>query len=1370
MGPLGEALAYVRLRVNPSQVEADTARGIEQGVAGSKVTAASARAGSKAGKGFAGSFSSSLSRGLPSVAREGEKAGASWGSRFGAGLGSTVAKTAKFGGLALVAAGAASIKLSVDFQTAMKRVQTQAGASSRDVQVLSKGILGMRDVQQGPIQLADAMFHLKSVGLDNVKALQALHAASQLAAVGGADLEETTNAIAGAWRSGIRGAQSFGQAAATVNAIIGAGNMRMGDFISAIGTGFLPSARSFGLSLKNVGAALALMTDEGIPATVAATRLRMSFSLLGAPSDVANKQLKTIGLSGLQLAEAMRGPQGLIGAIGLLKSHLDSSGLSAAKQSILLSHAFGGGRSSSAILTLLNNYDVLVRKQDQINHSLGKFGPAVAAQAKTAGAQLHLLGADFENIGVRLGTTVLPVVTRFLGFLARQRVLIPVLTGVVVGLTAALVAMAIAWLATPFGQVAAGIALITAGVILMRGHWQQVWDWFKGHQWVALLMPGVGVLLLFAAHWKLVANVALTAAILLVKAARAIVAQFLGMVGKIVHGAAVAFGWIPGIGGKLKAADKAFQGFSRGVLGGFDTAISKLNDWQSALNRSGRAAQHHSDVVSRAVGGITSRFDAQDKAAGAARNALNRYTTSLINNGTGAKQTEQARRGLMADLTRAGVRAGQARADMNRYTTALTTNGNNSDQVRGARRRLVQDILAAQTNAALGRREVSAYTRAVNANGANSDAARGARRRLISDLVAAGVDAGTARRLVAGLNTAIRNVPGGRTVHFFGRGAGKVSFRVGTTGEIGRAAGGLLTGGQPGRDSIPFLGMPGEVVVPTAMVKAGAVDHLRGLLPGFQRGGLISESAVIGGSYNGTPPGMGAFMNRKQGDIAAVAAKQIGDVTVRLAREMAAAAAAGSGAVGGDAAKNKALARRMFPWGPGEWPSYVALEMREAGFNRFARNPASGAYGIPQALPPTKMPLAAQAAGGSHAGPQLSWQFGYIRGRYGTPSAAEAHEQRFGWYAGGTAGALPGWAVVGERGRELVRFGGGETVLPHAATEAVLRGYATGTSDALSVTRSIMLARTSGTIWADIHRLIKEINAHFTGSHERWRDRQIMAQGKDMAAAAKHLSAIKATAAAARSYQSSVKSGLSGYAALSTTTLGGGGIMSGGQLVQQGGAAFLNTQLKGKLGSLRKFSRALRKLTGLGASPGLLRQVVSLGPDDGTAYANELISAGAKAVKAVSGTLRAIGAEETAISRGAASAVYGGSYRTGTQWARGVAAQEARLQALMRRLGRTLGTEGAKWLGVRNPVTGKQPRKHKAMAGGGFITEPVYGIGESGTTYSFGEGGEAEEVVPGGRRTRHGPLIGTAVIRTEADAVLVADRLGFHLLHQGGGG
>jgi hypothetical protein len=78
----------------------------------------------------------------------------------------------------------------------------------------------------------------------------------------------------------------------------------------------------------------------------------------------------------------------------------------------------------------------------------------------------------------------------------------------------------------------------------------------------------------------------------------------------------------------------------------------------------------------------------------------------------------------------------------------------------------------------------------------------------------------------------------------------------------------------------------------------------------------------------------------------------------------------------------------------------VPLWNQESGWNQFAEN-ASGAYGIPQALPFNKMPQAAWPAssgGSSSPSAQISWGLGYIKNTYGTPCAAWGHEESFGWY------------------------------------------------------------------------------------------------------------------------------------------------------------------------------------------------------------------------------------------------------------------------------------------------------------------------------------------------------------------------------------
>jgi len=117
-------------------------------------------------------------------------------------------------------------------------------------------------------------------------------------------------------------------------------------------------------------------------------------------------------------------------------------------------------------------------------------------------------------------------------------------------------------------------------------------------------------------------------------------------------------------------------------------------------------------------------------------------------------------------------------------------------------------------------------------------------------------------------------------------------------------------------------------------------------------------------------------------------------------------------------------------WGPAYWPYFADIVRRESGWNVHATNPSSGAYGIPQALPGDKM-ASAGADWRTNGYTQLRWMVGYLASRWGNPLNADVNEQRNHWYANGTMSALPGWAVVGERGPELVKFGGGERVIPN---------------------------------------------------------------------------------------------------------------------------------------------------------------------------------------------------------------------------------------------------------------------------------------------------------------------------------------------------
>jgi hypothetical protein len=84
-------------------------------------------------------------------------------------------------------------------------------------------------------------------------------------------------------------------------------------------------------------------------------------------------------------------------------------------------------------------------------------------------------------------------------------------------------------------------------------------------------------------------------------------------------------------------------------------------------------------------------------------------------------------------------------------------------------------------------------------------------------------------------------------------------------------------------------------------------------------------------------------------------------------------------------------------WGDDQFACLVALWNKESGWRVNAYNAGSGAYGIPQALPGSKMATAG-ADWETNPATQISWGLGYVGGRYGTPCGAWDHSQRTGWY------------------------------------------------------------------------------------------------------------------------------------------------------------------------------------------------------------------------------------------------------------------------------------------------------------------------------------------------------------------------------------
>lgn len=84
-------------------------------------------------------------------------------------------------------------------------------------------------------------------------------------------------------------------------------------------------------------------------------------------------------------------------------------------------------------------------------------------------------------------------------------------------------------------------------------------------------------------------------------------------------------------------------------------------------------------------------------------------------------------------------------------------------------------------------------------------------------------------------------------------------------------------------------------------------------------------------------------------------------------------------------------------WGSEQFDCLVALWNRESGWRANAYNASSGAYGIPQALPGSKMSVSGDDWR-TNAATQIDWGLSYIGGRYGNPCGAWQHSETVGWY------------------------------------------------------------------------------------------------------------------------------------------------------------------------------------------------------------------------------------------------------------------------------------------------------------------------------------------------------------------------------------
>jgi septal ring factor EnvC (AmiA/AmiB activator) len=197
-----------------------------------------------------------------------------------------------------------------------------------------------------------------------------------------------------------------------------------------------------------------------------------------------------------------------------------------------------------------------------------------------------------------------------------------------------------------------------------------------------------------------------------------------------------------------------------------------------------------------------------------------------------------------------------------------------------------------------------------------------------------------------------------------------------------------------------------------AQVEASAAVREEALRAEAEMASALSESQAAKNYAAQVLANRQTSLSQARSDLAAINARIAAEQRAEQARQQAAAAQNSSGSSGsqgsGGGANGQLTPAQAQSAAYGMMASYgwqnqtqfqclVSLWNRESGWRWSAENPSSGAYGIPQSLPASKM-ASAGADYRTNAVTQISWGLRYIKSRYGTPCGAWSFWQKNHWY------------------------------------------------------------------------------------------------------------------------------------------------------------------------------------------------------------------------------------------------------------------------------------------------------------------------------------------------------------------------------------
>ncbi len=303
----------------------------------------------------------------------------------------------------LLAVGGASVKMALDFQKSMTKINTLVGVSAGEVEKLKKSVLALSGkTATAPNELAEGLYFLTSAGLNSKDAMEALEQVSKGVASGLGESTDLSNVAAAAQNAYGKETMSASKALDIFGGMVKTGMFNASELASVLGTQLGLSA-SLGISFEEVGALISTYTKTTGDANAATTGLSgvmMSFAKITPKQETA---LNAVGLSAKSLRD-MLSKQGLQGTLLEMQKRFKANGVE-------LSEFFSKSQSLKAVLGVLGNQtgtykDILL----ELEGSVGFVNEAFDETAETSAFKMKKAMNDLRVAGTMLGEELFPVV------------------------------------------------------------------------------------------------------------------------------------------------------------------------------------------------------------------------------------------------------------------------------------------------------------------------------------------------------------------------------------------------------------------------------------------------------------------------------------------------------------------------------------------------------------------------------------------------------------------------------------------------------------------------------------------------------------------------------------------------------------------------------------------------------------------------------------------------------------------------------------------------------------------------------------------------------------------------------------------------